>query len=78
MTDIEDDMKLQNWLSVLTFDVAKYAKAGGGVVVEWTADGLTLRLAGVEPDTSGVHGRFLTLAEGQQPAPEVAQQEQPT
>lgn len=62
MPDIEDELKLQNWLSVLTFDVAKYAKAGGEVVIEWTADGLTLRLVGVEPDTPGVHGRFFSMA----------------
>ena len=34
-------MKLQNWLSVLTFDVVKYIGAGGEVVIDWTADGLT-------------------------------------
>jgi hypothetical protein len=32
MHELEDDLKLQNWLSVLTFDVYKYAKAGGAVV----------------------------------------------
>ena len=62
MPDIEDGMKLQNWLSVLTFDVVKYIGAGGEVVIDWTADGLTLRLTGVEPDTPGVHGRFFRLA----------------
>ena len=62
MPDIEDGMKLQNWLSVLTFDVVKYIGAGGQENIEWTADGLTLRLVGVEPDTPGVHGRFISMA----------------
>ena len=62
MPDIEDGMKLQNWLSVLTFDVVKYIGAGGEVVIDWTADGLALRLTGVTPDTPGVHGRFFRLA----------------
>ena len=72
--NIEEALGRQNWLSVLTFDVVKYIGAGGEVAIEWTAEGLTLRLAGVEPDTSGVHGRFLALADAQQPAP----QEHPT
>ena len=75
MPDIEDGMKLQNWLSVLTFDVVKYIGAGGEVAIEWTADGLTLRIAGVDPDTPGVHSRFLSVATAaptppqEQPAP---------
>ena len=68
MPDIEDDMKLQNWLSVLTFDVIKYAKAGGQVVIDWTPDGLTLRLPGVEPTTPGIHNRFLIAAATATPA----------
>jgi hypothetical protein len=42
MPDIEDDLKLQNWLSVLTFDAFKYVKAGGELVIEWTDEGLVL------------------------------------
>ena len=58
MPEIEETLKLQNWLSVLTFDVVKYVAAGGEARVEWTADGLTLHLSGVQPDSNGVHGRF--------------------
>ena len=79
MPDIEDGMKLQNWLSVLTFDVVKYIGAGGEVVIDWTADGLTLRLAGVMPDTPGVHGRFFRLTPAFAPmAATPASQEEPT
>lgn len=63
MTGIEDDMKLQNWLSVLTFDVAKYVAAGGSIAIHWADDGLTLHLMDVQPDTNGIHGRFKKLAE---------------
>ena len=58
MPDIEDDLKLQNWLSVLTFDAFKYAKAGGALVVELTEEGLILRLLGVQMDTEGVNSKF--------------------
>lgn len=61
MPDIEDDMKLQNWLSVLTFDVVKYVAAGGEVTVEYTDNGLVLRLVNVMPDTNGVHSKFNKL-----------------
>lgn len=70
--NLEEALGRQNWLSVLTFDVAKYAKAGGEVAIEWTADGLTLRLVGVEPDTPGVHGRLLSMAQAT-PAPQEEQ-----
>lgn len=59
MPDLEDDLKLQNWLSVLTFDAFKYARAGGDVLVEWAADGLVLRLPGVQMDTDGVNSKFI-------------------
>lgn len=62
MPNLEDDLKLTNWLSIVTYDLFKYVKAGGEVAIEWTADGLTLRIAGVDPDTPGVHSRFLSMA----------------
>lgn len=62
MPDIEDDLKLQNWLSVLTFDAFKYVKAGGRVEVEWTEGGLVLRLPDVQIDTEGINGKFRQLA----------------
>ncbi len=62
MPEIEDDLKAKNWLSILTYDIAKYIKAGGEVVIEWAADGVIVRLVGVGADTPGVHGRFLSIA----------------
>lgn len=67
MPDIEDELKLVNWLSVLTFDAFKYAKAGGRVEVEWTDAGLVLRLPGVQVDSEGVNSKLRGMA---QAAPE--------
>ena len=58
MPELEDDLKLKNWLSIVTFDVFKYAKAGGAVQIEWSDDGLTLRLVGITPDTEGLNTKF--------------------
>ncbi len=63
MTDIEELFKLKNWLSVLTFDAFKYAKAGGALAVEWTEAGLVLRLPGVQIDTDGVNRKFKNHAD---------------
>jgi hypothetical protein len=62
MHELEDDLKLQNWLSVLTFDVYKYAKAGGAVVIEWTDSGLAIHLTGIAPDTPGVNSKLRLVA----------------
>ena len=62
MPEIEDVLKVQNWLSVLTFDVYKYAKAGGAVVVEWTDSGLAIHLTGIAPDTPGVNSKLRLVA----------------
>ena len=68
MHELEDDLKLQNWLSVLTFDVYKYAKAGGAVVIEWTDSGLAIHLTGIAPDTPGVNSKLRLVATD--PAPQ--------
>jgi hypothetical protein len=44
---IEDELKVDNWLSILTYDAAKYAAAGGAIVPTLNADGLILQLPGV-------------------------------
>ena len=62
MPEIEDVLKVQNWLSVLTFDVYKYAKAGGAVVIEWTDSGLAIHLTGIAPDTPGVNSKLRLVA----------------
>lgn len=63
MPELEDELKLQNWLSVLTFDAFKYAKAGGRLVVEWSDAGLILHLPGVQNDTDGVNSKFRRYSE---------------
>lgn len=70
MPELEDELKIQNWLSVLTFDVFKYVKAGGQVVVEWTDEGLTLRLPGVQMDTAGVNSKFRRMVAAAESEPE--------
>lgn len=69
MPDIEDELKVQNWLSVLTFDAFKYAKAGGRVQVEWTDAGLVLRLPGVQIDSEGVNSKLKGMAPAVPAAP---------
>ena len=73
---IERALNLENWLSIVTFDVFKYAKAGGAVQIEWSDDGLTLRLVGITPDTEGLNTKFrrhmmmaATPAPSQEPTP---------
>lgn len=66
MPSLEDDLKLQNWLSILTYDAFKFVKAGGELAVEWTDAGLLIRLPGVQTDTEGVHSKFRTLAAPQE------------
>ena len=63
MPNLEDDLKLQNWLSILTYDAFKFVKAGGELAVEWTDAGLVLSLPGVQADTEGVNKKFKTLAQ---------------
>lgn len=69
MPKLEDELKTQNWLSILTYDAFKYAKSGGAVIVEWTPEGLTLHLPGVQIDTEGVNSKFRRMAEADAPTP---------
>lgn len=64
MHELEDELKRQNWLSVLTFDVYKYQRAGGVVRLEWSADGLAVHLPGVAPDTPGLNSKLALVASG--------------
>lgn len=63
MPGLESDLKLQNWLSILTYDVFRYAQKGGAVVIEWSGDGLIVRLPGVKEDTDGLNSKFRRMAE---------------
>jgi hypothetical protein len=73
MPELEDELMIQDWLSILTFDTYKYVKAGGKVQAEWDADGLTLRFLGVAPDDEGVNAKFRRHIIAHPPTPEVAQ-----
>ena len=63
MPGLADDLKLQNWLSILTYDAFKYAKIGGELLIEWTEEGLVLRLPGVQIDTEWVNSKFKKYVE---------------
>lgn len=75
MPELEDELMIQDWLSILTFDAYKYAKAGGKVQAEWDADGLTLRFLGIAPDDEGVNAKFKRHIIARLSPPEVAQSE---
>lgn len=62
MAEIEDQLKLQNWLGIVTFDVFKYLKAGGEVAVEQSEDGLRLTLVGIDINSEGVNRQFRKAA----------------
>lgn len=62
MAEIEDQLKLQNWLGIVTFDVFKYLKVGGQVAVEQTEDGLRLTLIGIDINSEGVNRQFRKVA----------------
>lgn len=73
MPELEDDLKLQNWLSIATYDMFKYVKAGGAVRIEWTPAGLILHLDGVTPESDGLNAKFLRMAESLEGVGEVVQ-----
>jgi hypothetical protein len=60
---IEDELKLDNWLSILTYDIARYAAAGGEVAAVYAMpDGaLLIQLSGVAIEK--VHSKFQKLLE---------------
>lgn len=58
MAELEDDLKAKNWLSILTFDVYKYLKVGGRVVIEQADDGMILKLIGVDANSEGINKNF--------------------
>ncbi len=62
MADIENELKLKNWLSILTFDAFKYAAAGGELVIEQGERGLVLALPGVDLSSEGINKKFSRLA----------------
>lgn len=69
---IEDDLKLENWLSILTYDIAKYVAAGGKVTAVATPEGhIMIQLHNVNIEKT--HGKFqdlLATAQAPEPAAE--------
>lgn len=59
MAELEDELKLNNWLGIVTYDVFKFAAIGGELRVQWTDEGLALVLPGVTPDHPGLNSRFM-------------------
>jgi len=58
---IEDDLKVNNWLSMLTFDAFKYANLGGELIVRSGPNGLVLELPGITVDNENVNPKFKKL-----------------
>lgn len=58
---IEDELKIQNWLSIVTFDTFKYALLGGNVEIEATEKGLVITLLGVNENSVGINKKFSRL-----------------
>lgn len=69
---LEDDLKLENWLSILTYDIAKYVAAGGKVTAVYAMpDGvLFIQIAGVDFDKT--HSKFRQFVEAQEEPTEEA------
>ncbi len=63
MAELEDDLKLNNWLSILTFDAFKYRAAGGAMIVRWTDEGMTLVFPGVTNGSDGLNRKFRRMVE---------------
>ena len=63
MADLENDLKILNWLGILTYDAFKYAAAGGLIEIRPTDEGLALVLVGVSPSQEGVNKKFRALVE---------------
>lgn len=63
MDELENNLKLKNWLSIVTYDVFKYVGVGGVVSVAFTTDGLTVTFSGVKPETEGINKKFQRLLE---------------
>jgi hypothetical protein len=74
MPNLEDDLKLNNWLSILTYDIARYAAAGGQVTAIYVMPEGALMLQLLDVDIEKVNGKFRKFLE-EQPAIELARGE---
>jgi len=62
MSELENELQLANWLSIVSFDLHKYVKAGGQIEVIADNDGLLVLFVGVPVDDSRLHRKFLEMA----------------
>ena len=61
--ELENNLKILNWLGILPYDAFKYAAAGGLIEIRPTDEGLALVLVGVSPSQEGVNKKFRALLE---------------
>lgn len=67
---LEDDLKLDNWLSILTYDIAKYVAAGGHVTAVYAASSGVLLIQLDSVDFDKTHSKFRRLVAPQEPTEE--------
>ncbi len=65
---IEDELKLDNWLSILTYDIARYVAAGGGVSAVYAIPEGALLIQISNVDIEKTHSKFRKFLE-QEPEP---------
>lgn len=63
MSELENDLQLANWLSIASFDLHKYVKAGGQIEIMADEGGLLVRFVGVTADDARLHRKFLQMIE---------------
>lgn len=64
---IEDDLKLENWLSILTYDITKYVAAGGKVTAVYAMPEGHIMIQLHNVNIEKTHGKFQDLLETAQP-----------
>lgn len=63
MTELENELQLANWLSIVSFDLHKYIKAGGQIIISADDAGLNIQFVGVQLDDERLHRKFRSSLE---------------
>lgn len=58
MSELENELQLANWLSIVSFDLHKYMKAGGQIIISADEMGLNIQFVGVQLDDERLHRKF--------------------
>lgn len=58
----ENELKIDNWLHIVTFDITKYVGVGGAVAISEVDGKLTVTFDDVTADDERLHKKFLKLA----------------